>query len=291
MVKDVLCPMVTPFDDGTVDHGSIRSLVDRLERAGVDGLVPCGTTGEFASLTPGERESVIATTADAADEARVVAGACGTAVESVRERLREAADAGADAALVVAPYYGGQATPAGNQAFYEAAVADSPLPVYLYNIPSAAGQGLEAETVVALADHDRVVGLKDSSGDLGFVDEVIRRTPGSFETLVGSDPLFVPALAMGADGGINALVQAMPETFVEAAAALDGGDFASARERQTDAIDPAVSACADRGFVPAVKALLAEQGVINSATVRSPLESLGTDARESLADSVDQTLF
>lgn len=285
----VRTPLVTPMtDDGSVDEAGLRNLVDHLVSAGVDGLVPCGTTGEFAALTDDERRTVVETTVDAApDDVPVMAGVGGTAVAAVRRRIREAADAGADSALVVAPYFGGQADDAGNEAFFRAVVDDAALPVVLYDIPSAVGQELSVDSVVSLAEHDAVVGLKDSSGDVTSLDAAIRRTPDGFAVYQGWDAGLVPALAMGADGGINAISHLYPDAFAAVADAVTSADLARARSVQHGTIDPAFDALAEHGFAPVVKAVLAERGVIASDVVRPPQERLAGPEREEVLDALD----
>jgi 4-hydroxy-tetrahydrodipicolinate synthase len=288
MDYSVGCPMVTPFDaDGRLDTASLRSLVDHLVDGGVDRLVPCGTTGEFASLTDEEHRTVVETTVDAADgRATVMAGVGGTAVADVRDRIAAAAEAGADSALVVAPYYGGQADPDGNEQFFDAVAAGADLPLYLYNIPGAAGQSIAVETVESLAERGRYDGIKDSSGDLTFFDELLARTPETFDVLQGWDAQYVPSLLMGGDGGISAGTHLRPGAFVRAGDAVADDDVAVARAEQFDAIDPVFRPCMDDGFAPVCKALLAERGVVETDTVRPPLVPVPGDDRRELADTL-----
>lgn len=287
---EVYCPLVTPFDDdAAVDERALANLVDHLVAAGVDGMVPCGTTGEFATLTDEERRTVVRTVVDAADgRVPVMAGVGGTAVEDVRERVLDAEAVGADSVLVPPPYYGGQASTDGNEGFVRAALVDTPLPAYLYNIPSATGQTLQTDAVVSLAEQDAIAGIKDSSGDVTAVDEILRRTPASFTVYQGWDAVFVPTLAMGADGGINALAHLYPETLADAAAAVADGDLDGARTHQFETIDPAFRACAEHGFGPVVKAVLAERDVIPSATVRPPRDPLSGADREAVLETLDE---
>lgn len=286
---DVQCPIVTPIgDDGSVDTDGLVAVADALVDAGIDGLVPCGTTGEFAALTDDERRTVVRTTVRAADgRVPVMAGVGGTAVDDVRRRIRDAADAGADSVLVPAPYFGGQASREGNEAFFRAVLEEPPLPVYLYNIPSAVGQTLRPDTVVSLADRDAVVGIKDSSGDIAAFDEVVRRTPDEFEVYQGWDAGFVPALVMGADGGINSLTHLVADAFDAAVEAVTTGDIERARELQQETIDPPFAFCREHGFGPSIKAALAERGVIESDGVRPPQESLSESERAELIETVE----
>ncbi len=285
---DVLCPIVTPLAAGgeRVDHDALATLTRRLVDAGLDGVVPCGTTGEFAALSGAERDAVVETVVEAAGDARVIAGAGGTAPADVRERLRAAGAAGADAAMVVAPYYGGQASAAGYERFYDAVLADAGLPIYLYNMPPAAGVELPVDAVAALADREGVAGIKDSSGDLGYLDRVLRRTPESFETFVGSGSAFTGALAMGADGGIVAVAHFDPSTMNALADAVAESDLDRARDLQLGRIDPTVDVLVEHDFAAAVKAVLAERGHLPSAAVRPPACPVPTDRRGDLSTSV-----
>lgn len=266
-VGRLTCPIVTPFDDeGAVDEDALRDLIDHVE-TGVDTVFPCGTTGEFASLSRAEQRRVIEVTAERAS-VPVVAGAAATSVAGTVEAIEDAADAGADAAVVVPPYFHTANAPAGNQAFFERVADRSPLPLLLYNIPQCTGDRIAPGTVAAVADHDRIVGLKDSSGDLSYLLSLQSRVPESFSLLQGYDALLVPALRMGIDGGVNALSNALPELFretVDRARAERGGAL------QREAITPVFEACTEYGFAPAAKAALVSRDVIPSDAVRPPL--------------------
>ena len=255
----------------------------------MDALVPCGTTGEFASLTPAEQRAVIETTVEAAPaDVPVVAGASATSMGEARERLAAAADAGADAALVLPPFYLTAPDPVGNRRFFERVAADSPLPIYLYNIPATVGGRVAPETVAAVADHESVVAIKDSSGDLAHVGEVLDRTPDGFQVYQGFDALLVPAVYTGATGGINALSHLIPEAMIDAVEAVREGDHDRARAIQRERIDPLFRFCAEYGFAPAIKVALAASGVIPSPAVRPPLVLPDEDAREEIAATVER---
>jgi 4-hydroxy-tetrahydrodipicolinate synthase len=143
----VLCPIVTPFSDGEVDKEVLSSLTDFILGNGVDGLFPCGTTGEFASLAPTERQTVIETVCDAAGAAPVIAGVAGTSVPETLTRIEEAEAVGADAAAIVGPYFHTANDPAGSHRFFERIAEGASLPLYFYNIPMYVGDGIGAETV------------------------------------------------------------------------------------------------------------------------------------------------
>jgi 4-hydroxy-tetrahydrodipicolinate synthase len=275
----ISCPTVTPFSGSEIDDASLSALIDHLESNGIDGLVPCGTTGEFASLTREERAHVIERTVENSS-VPVIAGAAAPSVEGTRRFVEDAAAAGADAALVTAPYFHTSSGPEGNERFFEAVAEDSALPLVLYNIPQCVGTRIEPETVSSLATHESVVGIKDSSGDLEYLLAVVRATPESFLVTQGYDSLLVPALRMGVDGGINALSNVVPETLSEAVSDPSGerGDVLH------EAIAGLFSAVAPHGFAPGTKAALTHRGVVESASVRPPLSEADDPA---IGEAVD----
>ncbi|WP_336343676.1 dihydrodipicolinate synthase family protein [Halalkalicoccus ordinarius] len=283
----VLCPIVTPLDDGEVDEEALASLTEFILDGGVDGLFPCGTTGEFASLSPEERARVIGTVAEAAGDAPVIAGAAGTSVPETLSRIEEAEAAGADAAAIVGPYFHTANGPDGTRRFFEAVAEESALPLYLYNIPMYVGDGIDAETVGTLAEHESVRGMKDTSGDLSYFLSVDRHTPEEFVLMQGFDTLLVPALRMGSNGGVHALGNVIPEVFAEL---LDSADEERGSELQREAIAPLFELCVEHGFAPATKAALVHRDVIPSDEVRPPLVELDDEAKEAIADAVDRAL-
>ncbi|OLZ41988.1 dihydrodipicolinate synthase family protein [Natrinema saccharevitans] len=285
-LRGITAPTVTPFDDGAIDEAALTDLLDHLEDGGIDAVFPCGTTGEFPSLTADEQHRVVEATVERVD-VPVVAGAAATNVADTVAAIDRAAEAGADAAAIVAPYFTTANTPAGNREFFEAVLEDAALPVLLYNIPQCTGRRIEPETVAAVADRDEVLGIKDSSGDLAYFLSVLRATPDEFRCLQGYDALLVPALRMGADGGINALSNVVPEVFGEAFARADEE---RGRELQRDAISPLFEACTSHGFAPATKAALAERSVLDADEVRPPLVGVDDAGTETIGDALETAL-
>lgn len=283
----VLCPMVTPFDDGDVDEAALSDLAEFILDSGIDGLFPCGTTGEFASLAPAERRYVVETVSEAAGDAPVIAGAGGTSVPETLARIDEAADAGADAAAIVGPYFHQPNRPEGARRFFEAVAEETTLPLYLYNIPMYVGSGIDAKTVGALAEYESVRGMKDTSSNFSYFLEVDRRTPEEFLMLQGYDTLLVPSLRMGAPGGVHALSNVIPEVFAEL---LDTADDERGATLQREAVAPLFELCVEYGFAPATKAALVHRGVIPSDEVAPPLVPLGDDRREAIGEAVDRAL-
>ncbi|GAB3030994.1 dihydrodipicolinate synthase family protein [Natronobiforma cellulositropha] len=270
-LSDLLCgittPVVTPFDDGRVDEAAYRDVLEHVEAGGVDAVFPCGTTGEFASLSPGERERVLEVTVEHA-EVPVVAGAGATSVAETVAYVETAAEVGADAAVVVPPYFHTANDPEGDRHFFEAVADRVSLPLVLYNIPQCTGQRIEPDVVAELASHERIIGVKDSSGDLEYFQTLLRSTPDSFRCLQGYDPLLVPSLRVGGDGGVNALSNVVPEVYREV--------FERAHDERglrlgRDVIGALFEACTAYGFAPATKAALVHRDVLASDEVRSPL--------------------
>ncbi len=287
-IEGVTPPLVTPFAaDGSIDEAAYRSVIDHAINGGVRGLFPCGTTGEFASLSAAERTRAIEIAVDAADDRPVLAGAAGTHVGDVVAAIESATDLGATAAVVTPPYFHTANDPDGNLGFFRAIAEQSPLPLLLYNIPSCTGAPIDPETVATLAAEESYVGIKDSSGDFGYFLQLLRKTPESFAVLQGFDNLLIPSLRAGADGGIHALSNVIPSIFAEAyeAAETDRG-----LELQFDAISPLFEACLETGFAPGTKAALAHRGVISDTAVRPPLVEPNDDTANSIADALDAAI-
>jgi 4-hydroxy-tetrahydrodipicolinate synthase len=222
--------LVTPFNsDGSVDERALRRLVKRQVEEGIDVLVPCGTTGESATLTAAEQERVIAITVEeAGGKVAVLAGAGANDTRVALEKTKKAAKAGAQGILSVAPYYN-KPTPEG---FYRhfAAIADaSPLPIVFYNVPGRTGSNIDAKTQLRLAQHANITGVKEASGNLGQIMEVIRDAPPGFEVISGDDALTLAVLVAGGKGVISVVANQIPRAMHELVAAGLRGDFAEAR--------------------------------------------------------------
>ena len=285
-------PIVTPFDaGGGVDADALASHVDALVERGIDGVVPCGTTGEFASLDDAERRTVIETVVDAADgRVPVIAGAADTAVSRVREHLSTAAAAGAEAGLVTLPYYHGSTDPAGQRAFVDAVAEDAPLPLLLYDIPDPVGEGIDLDVLADAARRESVIGMKDTTGDLTGLEAKLRETPDSFAVFQGVDAQLDPSASLGVDGGIHALSQAIPEVFAALGEAIREGDDDRALSLHRRAVCPLFARCADHGFAPATKVAAAHRGFIPDPAVRPPLTLPDEAAREAIRADVDAAL-
>jgi 4-hydroxy-tetrahydrodipicolinate synthase len=272
----VFTALVTPFrDDGTLDEPGLRRLVRRQIAGGVAGLVPCGTTGEAVTLDPDEHERVVAIVADetraASRRVRVIAG-CGSndtkKSQNLAERCRRA---GADALLVVTPYYN-KPTPRGLVAHFKAVADAGGLPVVLYNVPGRTGLNMLPETVLELAKDPRIVAVKEASGSLDQACEILRSRPVGFAVLSGEDSLAVPMIACGAEGVIAVVSNGAPSLYVETIAAALAGNRTRAAELQAR-IFPLMKANFRESNPIPVKWALERLGLIGGA-LRLPLVPL-----------------
>ena len=283
-------PLATPFDDdGDVDHDALAALTAWVTDRGVDFLVPCGSNSEAELMTAGERTAVVETVADAApDGVPVLAGTGAPGLRETRELTAAAADAGADAALVVTPFYFGH-TDAEVAAYYREVADAAPVPVHLYSVPKYTGYALPPEVVADLADHPNVAGMKDSSGDLGAFQRTRARTADAdFDLLVGSGSVFAPALDAGADGGVLALANVAPDVASRILDAHRAGDDDRARELNRAAVDLNHAVTAGHG-VPGLKAAMRSRGAPAGA-VRSPHRPVDDDTAADLAALVEDAL-
>ena len=224
--------LVTPFAaTGDVDEPRFRALVERQIASGVPLLVPCGTTGEAATLDPQEQRRLIALTVEVArGRARVIAGVGSNATAVTIERARAARAAGADAILVVAPYYN-KPTQAGLVAHFRAvAEAVDVLPVVLYNVPGRTASNISAATTLTLArERDNIVGTKEASGDLQQIMAILRDRPPHFRVLSGDDAVTLPLIALGADGVVSVVSNEAPDLMARLTELALRGEWAAAR--------------------------------------------------------------
>jgi 4-hydroxy-tetrahydrodipicolinate synthase len=224
----VFTALITPFTDaGDVDENALRRLVRRQLEGSVAGLVPCGTTGEAVTLDEAEHERVVAIVAEEARGvgrlARVIAGCGSNDTRRSTKLAKRCAKAGADALLVVTPYYN-KPTPKGLIEHFRAVADAGGLPVVLYNVPGRTGVNMMPETVLRLAEDPRFVAVKEASGSLDQAGEILRSRPDGFAVLSGEDSLALPMVACGADGVIAVVSNEAPRSFSELVAAALAGE-------------------------------------------------------------------
>jgi 4-hydroxy-tetrahydrodipicolinate synthase len=218
-LSGVFTALITPFtESGALDEAALRRLVKRQIDGGVSGLVPCGTTGEAVTLDADEHERVVALTAETARASgravRVIAG-CGSNDTRKSQKLAERCrKAGADALLVVTPYYN-KPTPRGLLEHFRAVADAGKLPVVAYNVPGRTGVNMLPDTVLTLAEDPRFVAVKEASGSLEQACEILRSRPHGFAVLSGEDSLAIPMVACGADGVIAVVSNEAPRSYTE----------------------------------------------------------------------------
>jgi len=230
MFHGAIVAIVTPFRNGKLDAASLRRLVEFQIRNGTDGIVPCGTTGESATLSYEEHERVIDLVIEAAaGRVPVIAGTGSNNTKEAIVLTRYARKAGADAALVITPYYN-KPTQKGLIAHFTAVAEAADIPLVLYNVPGRTGVNMTAETVARLAEVKNIVGVKEASGNLSQICDILHMTPKTFCVLSGDDGLYFPMLALGARGVISVVSNVAPKEMADLYDAFALGEVGKARE-------------------------------------------------------------
>lgn len=288
-LRGAFTALVTPFTaDGAVDETAFRRLVRWQILAGIDGLVPCGTTGEAPTLTPAERERIIAATVEIVAErpsrgrVHVVAGTGTNDTAATITATRRAAELGADVALVVAPYYN-RPDSRMLEAHFRAVADDGDLPIVVYNVPSRTGANVDAATFLRLADHPRIIAVKEASGNLDQIATICRDRPRDVAVLAGDDAWTLAVLAMGGDGVVSVASNEIPGELVALCAAARAGDWEAARRLHARWL-PLFLANFRGGPNPVpAKAAMTLMGLLDEDAVRGPLLPLEADARAAMA--------
>jgi 4-hydroxy-tetrahydrodipicolinate synthase len=225
--------MVTPFRmNGSLDEPTLRSLIRRQIEHGIDFLVPCGTTGESPTLTREEHLRVVGITVEEAKgKVPVLAGAGGYNTHEVVELARECERLGAHGILSVTPYYN-KPTQEGLYQHFKKIASEVSLPVIVYNIQGRTGVNVETATLARLAEIENIVGVKEASGNISQMAEVIHRLPERFTVLSGDDAITLPLIALGGRGIISVVSNEIPHIMTELAQLANRGDFAAARAIQ-----------------------------------------------------------
>jgi 4-hydroxy-tetrahydrodipicolinate synthase len=285
--------LVTPFSrNSSLDEATLGRLLRHQLEAGIDGLVPCGTTGEAPTLEAAERERVIELAVAAAREHRdrtgrratVIAGTGTNDTRATIATTRRAAALGADAALVVAPYYN-KPDQRMLEAHFRSVAEEGDLPVVVYNVPGRTGTNVDADTLLRLAGHERIIGVKEASANLEQIMTILRDRPDGFAVLSGDDSWTYPLLALGGDGVISVASNEVPDIMATMCAAARAGDLATARRTHERHLDLFRVNFVSPNPVP-VKAALAEMGLIEDV-VRQPLLPLDAPQRARLRAVLD----
>jgi len=272
--------IVTPFRDGKIDEPALRSLVREQIAAGIDGVVPCGSTGESATMNHAEHERVISITIEeAAGKAKVIAGTGSNNTAEAISLTSYAKRAGADAALLISPYYN-KPTQEGHVAHYRAIADAVGLPLFPYNIPGRTGVNMLPETLAKLAEHPLIVGVKEASGSLDQISRIIQLTGGKFTVLSGDDSLTLPMMAVGAHGVIAVVSNVWPAKTCELVRAALAGDYERARACHYELLPVIQALFTETNPIP-VKAAMAMLGKM-TGDLRLPLTPITEPNRQRL---------
>lgn len=273
--------LITPFqNDGSIDRKRLRELAEWHIEEGTDVILVNGTTGESATLSPAEQVEVAEIVVDQAAGRRPVLGGAGSNSSRVAAELARAAEkAGVDGILSVAPYYN-KPTQEGLFRHFQHVAASTSLPVILYNVPGRTASNLSAETTLRLAEIDNVVGVKEASGNLSQVMEILRFRPDGFLVLSGDDAWALPLIALGADGVVSVVANQTPGAFRELVGAALEGDWNKAREMHYRLLELMELNFVESNPIP-VKTALAMMGRIEEV-FRLPLVAMNDANRDRL---------
>jgi 4-hydroxy-tetrahydrodipicolinate synthase len=287
LFEGVYPAMVTPFEpDGSIDFEQLQVDAQRLEAAGVDGLVPVGSTGESATLTHNEHVEVVEAVIDAVGDVPVIAGTGSNNTREALELSQRAADAGADALLLISPYYN-KPEQQGLIEHYRTIADEVDCPQIVYNVPSRTGQNIEPDTAVELASHPNIAGFKAASGDVGQISEIVERTQDEeFAVLSGDDGMTVPLLSIGADGCISVVANVEPERTCAMVGAALAGDYEFARRLHHELGPLTRQLFVETNPIP-IKEAMAIRGH-GRPHVRSPLTRLSEDHRDDLQAELER---
>lgn len=280
MFSGSLVAIVTPFRRGAFDEQSYGELIEFHIANGTRGIVPCGTTGESATLSHAEHERVVALTVEIVNQrVPVIAGTGSNATDEAIAFTRHAKRVGADGALLITPYYN-KPTQEGLYRHYAAVAQAVDLPLILYNIQGRTSVNMTPETIARTAHLPNVVGIKEGSGSLGQVSEIIHQCGEAFTILSGDDPLTVPMMALGAKGVITVTANVAPKEMANMVNAALAGNFAEARTWHFKLAPLFKALFYETNPIPVKEAL----SIMNKIDpdIRLPLTRLSSDNRDRL---------
>ncbi|MDB4975170.1 MAG: dihydrodipicolinate synthase [Myxococcaceae bacterium] len=285
MFEGTYTALITPFRDGEVDYPALAKLIERQVEGGVDGLVPCGSTGESATLSHEEHERVIDFVIEKSNKRlKVIAGAGSNSTRETIRLTRFAAEHGADGALLIAPYYN-KPTQEGLYAHYAAVAEAVDIPQVVYNIPGRTAVNIAPETLARLSHIDNIVGVKESTGSLDQISHIAELCGPNFNIISGDDGMTLPIMAIGGRGVISVVSSLLPKRVVALVRACGAGDFGTARQLHY-ALQPVVRALFLEGNPSGIKAALALTGACSDET-RLPLVKLSEPSRAILKRTLE----
>lgn len=279
--EGIIPAMVTPLDENeNVIEEPLRKLTNHLIDGGVHGLFPVGSQGEFFALTPEEKRTVMATVIDETNgRVPVYAGTGGVTTREAVQLTQMAEDLGIDAVSVITPYF---LSPNDDELYeyYKVIAENTSLPIMLYNNPGRTGVDISLDLVERVCQIDNIVGIKDSSGDMTFIGELISHTPDDFSVLAGRDTLIYSTLVYDGQGSITATANVKPELVVDIYEKFQQGDHAGALKAQYD-LAPLRAAFSLGTFPVVVKEALNMIGIA-AGPARSPVGPMDPDKKEEL---------
>jgi len=279
--------MVTPFKaDGSVDEKALRRFVDFQIDGGVDMLLPCGTTGEGATLDADETDRVVQIVIEQSRRrAPVIVGAGSNSTVKAVQATKRAKKLGADGVLSVGPYYN-KPTQQGYYEHFKAIAEADDIPVVVYNVPGRTSGNIEAKTMLRVAEISNIVGVKEASGNLGQIMDIIRDAPRDFRVLCGDDAMALAVVLLGGDGIVSVVSNEAPGMMSAMIDAALKSDIRTARELHYKLLPLMNANFIESNPIP-VKAVLAMMGMIEE-NYRLPLVRIGTANREKLSKVAEE---
>jgi 4-hydroxy-tetrahydrodipicolinate synthase len=286
MFEGSFVALVTPFkDDESLDEAKLKELIELQIDGGTHGIVPCGTTGESPSLTEEEHDRVIELTVETVNgRVPIIAGTGSNSTMRTLRATEHAKAAGADAALIVTPYYN-KPNQQGLYAHYMKIAESVDIPIVIYNVPGRCGTDILSETVAQLAEHPNIVGLKEATGELKRASEVVSMCPDDFVVLSGDDINTLPILSVGGKGVISVVANVDPADIAETCNAFKAGNIELARKLHYKTMQLAVDLFIETNPIPAKTALML-MGKLNGQ-LRLPLAPLTPANQETLRQTLE----
>jgi 4-hydroxy-tetrahydrodipicolinate synthase len=281
MFQGAMVAIVTPFINGQVDETGLRELIEFQIAGGTAAIIPCGTTGESATLSLEEHERVVAITVEqVAKRIPVIAGTGSNNTEEAVRLTRHAKQVGADAALMISPYYN-KPTQEGLYQHFQKVAASVDIPIVLYNIPGRTAVNMEVDTIARLAQIPNIVGIKEASGSMKQITDIIARCGDGFDVVSGEDFLTYPLMCVGGKGVISVTSNILPADMAKMCNLCLQGSYAEARKLYYRLLPICHGLFYETNPAP-VKAALAMMGKIASDEVRLPLVAMSQANRDKL---------
>ncbi len=280
MFKGSIVALVTPFSDGKIDEGKLAELIEFHIANGTDAIVSCGTTGESATMSHEEDVKVTEFVVKRVNKRIPVIAGTGSNNTTEAIYLTEAARRnGADAALIVVPYYN-KPTQEGMYRHYKKIAETVDIPIILYNVPGRTGVGMQPETVVRLSKVPGIAAIKEASGTVDNASQILKELPG-FNVLSGDDGITLPMMALGAQGVISVAANVVPKMISDMCGLMLKGDYAGARKIHFECHDLFKALFYESNPIP-VKTAMNLMGMM-SGEMRLPLSPMGEEAKARLA--------